>query len=163
MEKSKRFEHFGGKIERKGTTRCRLSTSLDRSCFSPPITQSRERDGTSSGWAKRHFKCALQRLLGLYSHTVYPEGNLWRKNTAELLVAIESVFVCLCVCFVCLSKPILLTTLATMLLGLGFLPNALWDFSYAYSALFTQFISIPGKMVPQWHILSSVADATLKI
>lgn len=31
------------------------------------------------------------------------------------------------VCFVCLSKPILPTTLATMLSGLGFLPSSLWD------------------------------------
>lgn len=73
-----------------GTTRCCLSTSC---CFSSPITWRAETPLASSR-AKRHFKCALQRGLGLCSQSILRgsfEGNL----SSEPLVAARCLFVCL--------------------------------------------------------------------
>lgn len=96
--------------EAAGTTRCCLSTSSRGRGALLLSNNPKGWDATRSSRAKRHLECALQRGLGLCLRAVCPEGDPLKGN----LVQSHWWPLTLCV-FVCLSKPILLTALSTVM------------------------------------------------
>ena len=83
--------------------------------FSSPITQRAEMPLAAAepkDISSVHFKGALDCVR---AQSIL-RGSFEGKLTAEPLVAAQCIYVCVCVCvFVCLSKPILLTALATVM------------------------------------------------